>query len=145
MCRAQVRQEHRQQADRGEERRDFVHVLDAGAIGELTHYRGRFLNGYASDPDGVLSWRFVAEQGFGTLSDLLSHAVDLATMLIGPITEVTGTMATFITERPAEGRSSGLTATAGEGTEKVTVDDTSMFLARFAGGAVSGVDIVRAA
>jgi predicted dehydrogenase len=53
-------------------------LIADGAIGELTHYRGRFLNGYAKDPDGVLSWRFQAEQGYGTLSDLLSHAIDMA-------------------------------------------------------------------
>src|SRR5262245_42420644 len=29
-------------------------LIAAGEIGELTHYRGRFLNGYAKDPNGVL-------------------------------------------------------------------------------------------
>ena len=78
-----------------------AHALIAGgAIGEPTHYRGRFLNGYAKDPDGVLSWRFRGEQGYGTLSDLLSHAIDMAHLVCGPIAEVTGNRATIIAERP---------------------------------------------
>jgi predicted dehydrogenase len=52
---------------------------------------------------------------------------------------------TFITERPAEGRSAGLTATAGEGTEKVTVDDATLFLAKFAGGALGSFEATRLA
>ena len=50
---------------------------------------------------GLLSWRFdIDEAGYGVSSDILSHAVDLATMLVGPITTVSGTMETFITDRP---------------------------------------------
>ena len=42
---------------------------------------------YGADPMGLLSWRFlVDEAGYGVSSDILSHAVDLATMLVGPIT-----------------------------------------------------------
>jgi len=75
-------------------------LIAAGALGDLTHYRGRFLNGYASDPDGVLSWRFQAEQGYGTLSDLLSHAIDMAHLLAGPVETVIGSRETFIRTRP---------------------------------------------
>ena len=76
-------------------------LLEEGALGELTNYRGRFFSMYGSDPLGLLSWRFLVEQGgHGVTSDLLSHAVDLAHMLIGPITRVVGQTATFISERP---------------------------------------------
>jgi predicted dehydrogenase len=70
-------------------------------LGEITNYRGRFLADYASDPLAVLSWRFRAEEGgYGASTDQLSHAVDLAQMLVGRITRVVGAMATFIPERP---------------------------------------------
>ena len=47
---------------------------------------------YGSDPLGLLSWRFLLDEGgYGVTSDLLSHAVDLAHMLLGPITRVVGT------------------------------------------------------
>ena len=77
------------------------HLIDSGRLGEITNYRGRFFSMYGSDPMGLLSWRFlVDEAGYGVSSDILSHSVDLATMLIGPITSVSGTMETFIKERP---------------------------------------------
>ncbi len=71
--------------------------------------------------------------------------MDLAHFLAGAITEVVGDKKTFITERPAEGTSSGLTAVAGEGTEQVTVDDHTMFLARFANGATGTFEATRLA
>ena len=60
-------------------------LIEAGELGELTNYRGRFFSMYGSDPLGLLSWRFkLDEGGYGVTSDLLSHSVDLAQMLVGP-------------------------------------------------------------
>jgi predicted dehydrogenase len=76
-------------------------LLAEGRLGRITNYRGRFFSMYGSDPLGVLSWRFLLDQGgHGATTDLLSHAVDLAQMLIGPITRVVGTKETFVRERP---------------------------------------------
>ncbi|HEV7216504.1 MAG TPA: Gfo/Idh/MocA family oxidoreductase, partial [Chloroflexota bacterium] len=78
--------------------------IAGGELGRLTHYRGRFLTGYASDPFGVLSWRFQREYaGWGTLGDLMAHAVDMALMLAGPIRRVAGQQATFLPRRPLAG------------------------------------------
>jgi predicted dehydrogenase len=76
-------------------------LIASGRLGAITNYRGRFFSMYGSDPLGLLSWRFLVEEGgYGVTSDLLSHAVDLAHMLLGPIARVVGTTQTFITERP---------------------------------------------
>lgn len=76
-------------------------LIDAGDLGEITNYRGRFFSMYGSDPLGLLSWRFKLDQaGYGVSTDILSHAMDLAHMLVGPITRVIGTQKTFIPERP---------------------------------------------
>lgn len=76
-------------------------LIAGGRLGEITNYRGRFFSMYGADPMGLLSWRFsIDEAGHGVSSDILSHAVDLATMLIGPIASVTGTMETYIKDRP---------------------------------------------
>jgi predicted dehydrogenase len=76
-------------------------LIEDGRLGEITNYRGRFFTGFGADPLGLLSWRFlVDEAGHGVSSDILSHAVDLAHMLVGSIDRVVGTMATFIPERP---------------------------------------------
>lgn len=76
-------------------------LIDSGALGQITNYRGRFFSMYGSDRLGTLSWRYLIDQaGYGVSSDIMSHAVDLATMLVGPITTVMGTMETFIEQRP---------------------------------------------
>lgn len=76
-------------------------VIDSGELGEITHYRGRFLSMYGSDELGLLTWRFFLEQaGYGVTSDILSHSVSLAQYLVGPIVEVTGMRNTTITHRP---------------------------------------------
>ena len=79
-------------------------LIAGGELGEITNYRGRFFSMYGADPLGVNSWRFQLDQaGYGVTSDLMSHSVDLAHMLLGPITRVTGTLETFIRERPSPG------------------------------------------
>ena len=120
-------------------------LIAKGALGDLTHYRGRFLNGYASDPDGVLSWRFVAEQGFGTLSDLLSHAIDLAHLLAGPIGEVIGNRETFVRTRPLPRPGGTHYDTAGPDDPRgdVTNEDYVGALVRFRGGARGTLEACR--
>lgn len=120
-------------------------LIAAGAIGELTHYRGRFLNGYAKDPNGVLSWRFNAEQGYGTLSDLLSHAIDMAHLIAEPIADVVGNRRTFITERPLPRPGGTHYDTAGPDDPRgdVTNEDYVGALVRFRGGAQGTLEACR--
>jgi predicted dehydrogenase len=76
-------------------------LIESGELGEITNYRGRFFTMYGSDPMGLLSWRFMLDEaGHGVSSDILSHSIDLAHMLVGPISKVVGTGHTFIPERP---------------------------------------------
>ena len=89
-------------------------LIAAGELGEITNYRGRFFSMYGADPLGLNSWRFQLDQaGYGVTSDLMSHAVDLAHMLLGPITKLTGTIETFIRERPVARRPARATTDAG--------------------------------
>jgi predicted dehydrogenase len=76
-------------------------LLDAGALGTPNHFRMQFLASYSANPRGALSWRFSRElAGHGILSDLGSHAVDLAQFLLGPIARATATSSILIPERP---------------------------------------------
>ena len=114
------------------------HLIDSGALGEITNYRGRFFSMYGADPMGLLSWRFlVDEAGYGVSSDILSHAVDLATMLVGPIASVSGTMETFIKERPLpkEGGTHYDRGEPGDPTEPVTNEDYAAAMTVFGNGA----------
>jgi predicted dehydrogenase len=93
-----------------------------------------------------MNWRLRKEvAGTGANGDLNAHHIDMARFLAGDIAEVVGMEKTFISERPAEGRSAGLSATAGEGTEKVTVDDATLFLAKFKSGALGSFEATRMA
>ena len=76
-------------------------LIEEGRLGRLTHYRGRFFAMYGSNPLGLLTWRFKADQaGLGVLGDIMSHVVDMAHMLVGPIARVVSNRHTFIRERP---------------------------------------------
>jgi predicted dehydrogenase len=76
-------------------------LIEEGRLGTLTHYRGRFFSMYGSNPQGLLTWRFKADQaGLGVLGDIMSHVTDMAHMLVGPIRRITSTRRTFIRERP---------------------------------------------
>lgn len=121
-------------------------MIQAGEIGEIRHFRATYLQDWLVDPKFPMNWRLRKEAaGSGAHGDLNAHHVDMARYLVGEIAEVVGMQKTFITERPAEGRSAGLTATAGEGTEKVTVDDATLFLAKFANGALGSFEATRMA
>jgi predicted dehydrogenase len=112
-------------------------LIADGRLGEITNYRGRFFSMYGSDPLGPLSWRFLLDQaGHGVTTDLLSHSVDLAHMLLGPITRVVGTTHTFIPERPVTAAGTHYArGSADDPRGAVTNEDYAGMLCEFAGGA----------
>ncbi len=113
-------------------------LIDGGVLGEITNYRGRFFSMYGADPMGLLSWRFlVDEAGYGVSSDILSHSVDLATMLVGPISTVSGTMETYIRDRPlpTPGGTHYDRGKPGDPTGAVTNEDYAAAMVTFANGA----------
>jgi len=121
-------------------------MIDAGEIGEIRHFRGTYLQDWINDPEFPMNWRLRKKvAGSGAHGDLNAHMVDMARFLVGEIGEVVGMRKTFIKERPAEGRSTGLTAVAAEGTEKVDIDDCTMFLAKFKHGALGTFEATRLA
>ena len=76
-------------------------LINEGAIGELTQYRGRFFSMYGSDPMGLLSWRFDRDiAGYGVLGDILAHVTDMALYLGGGVKRLVSNAHTFIPERP---------------------------------------------
>lgn len=76
-------------------------IVDSGRLGRLTHFRGRFLEGYGSNPDAMLTWRFSRSlAGSGVVADMLSHVVDQAHFLAGPIRRLASQQNTFIGDRP---------------------------------------------
>ena len=112
-------------------------LIADGTLGDITNYRGRFFSMYGSDPLNPLSWRYLLDQaGHGVSTDLLSHAVDLAHMLLGPVTKVVGTTHTFIPERPVTaGGTHYARGSADDPRAAVTNEDYAGMLCEFAAGA----------
>ncbi|MGX2960628.1 Gfo/Idh/MocA family protein [Peribacillus sp. JNUCC 23] len=121
-------------------------LVDEGRLGDIYHFRAWFLQDWLVDPNFPLTWRLQKEiAGSGSHGDLGAHLIDLAHYMIGDITEVIGINETFIKERPIPTNMTGLSATGsadGE-KEKVTVDDATLFLARFANGAIGSFEATR--
>jgi predicted dehydrogenase len=69
-------------------------MLEAGELGDIYHFRGRYLQEWGNvDAD---LWRFDATAaGSGALGDLGAHVIDLAHYLVGEISTVSALTATF--------------------------------------------------
>ena len=117
------------------------HVRDLireGRFGKLTHYRGRFFSMYGRDPLSLLTWRFTDESRYGTLTDIMSHAIDMALFLCGPIRRVVAARETFITHRPIPVPGKGTHYDVGSATDPtgpVTNEDYVGALVEFENGA----------
>ncbi|MBZ5201976.1 Gfo/Idh/MocA family oxidoreductase [Planomicrobium chinense] len=121
-------------------------LIDEGRLGDIYHFRAWFLQDWLVDPDFPLAWRLQKEiAGSGAHGDLGAHLIDMAHYLIGDITEVIGMSETFIKERPLPEETGGLSATSGNQAETglVTVDDATLFLARFGNGALGSFEATR--
>lgn len=121
-------------------------IIASGALGEITHYRGRFLSMYGSDELGLLTWRFILDQGgYGVTSDVLSHSVSLAQFLVGDIADVVGMRNTTIPRRPLP---SGAASHYGRGrpedpTGEVENEDFASLLCHFTNGATGTFEVSR--
>src|SRR5215212_6164075 len=100
-------------------------MIEAGELGELRHFRGRYLQDWGDDP-ALDTWRFHPdESGSGALGDLGTHVVDLARFLVGEIATVSGLIRTFMPGRQ--------------------VDDALEAAVEFQGGAIGTIEATRLA
>jgi predicted dehydrogenase len=99
-------------------------LIEEGRLGQTFHYRALYLNQSGNNPAKTNTWRYrKAEAGMGAAGDLLSHSVDSALYLNGPITDLTAMAHTF-----APGRD---------------VDDATYLIARYANGSVGTFEATR--
>ena len=115
-------------------------IVDEGRLGRVFHYRACYLQDWTISPElpqgGQTLWRLDKEvAGSGVTGDLISHSVDTAIWLNGPVTKVVGDTETFIKERPVQD--------AAGTTKAVTIDDACQFLCRFANGSLGTFESTR--
>ncbi len=76
-------------------------IIEAGEIGEITHFRGAYLQEWG--PSVGEAWRFEkGAAGSGALGDLGAHVIDLARYLVGEIETVSAMTATFYPDREVD-------------------------------------------
>ena len=99
-------------------------LVQDGRLGNIYHYRGLYLQSWGRTPGDPAAWRFNPDQaGSGVMGDLLSHSLDLAQWLNGPIRRLCSNIRVF-----AEGRQ---------------VDDAVSVLAEFANGSMGTFEATR--
>jgi predicted dehydrogenase len=99
-------------------------MIDEGRLGQVYHYRAVYLNESGNNPAKTSGWRYRRDEaGSGALGDLLSHSLDTALYLNGPLRDLTAMTHTF-----AEGRD---------------VDDATLLLAHFENGSVGTFEATR--
>ena len=104
-------------------------MIDAGELGEIYHFRGRYLQEWIADPDFPMVWRLEKSvAGSGALGDLGAHVIDLARYLVGEPAAVMGMLRTFVGERAG-------------GT--VDVDDAFEAVVDFESGAIGTIEASR--
>src|SRR3954464_73779 len=104
-------------------------IIESGDLGEIFHFRGRYLQEWIIDADFPMVWRLDKEvAGSGALGDLGAHVIDLARYLVGEIDAVSASTRTFVKDR--EGQA-------------VTVDDAVESVVDFENGAVGTIEATR--
>lgn len=111
-------------------------LIEAGFLGRLFSFRGRYYRASYIDPNKPISWRQQrAIAGGGALFDIGSHVLDLLYWLLGPFGSVQATLETLIKERP-------VTAGASE-KMPVDVDDIALLQARLTDGTLGLIEVSR--
>ncbi|MDR6640385.1 Gfo/Idh/MocA family oxidoreductase [Paenarthrobacter nitroguajacolicus] len=111
-------------------------LIAEGRLGTIRHIRAAYLQDWLADPETPMSWRLRKETaGSGALGDIASHAIDQIQFLTGQtVVEVTGTLRTFVAERPGQG-----------GPQEVTVDDAVWATLGLTGNLSASVEASRVA
>ena len=77
-------------------------LVEDGRLGDIRHFRGRYLQDWGDDP-ALDTWRFHPDEaGSGALGDLGTHVIDLARYLVGEIASVSGVVKTFVAGRQVD-------------------------------------------
>ena len=121
-------------------------MVENGMIGTPYHFRSVYLQDWIIDPDFPLVWRLQKDKaGTGAHGDLNAHIIDMARYLCGDFESVSGLMKTFIEKRPLpQGEGAGLAKSEGAREYgEVTVDDATMFMAKFKNGAIGTFEASR--
>ena len=121
-------------------------LATSGRLGKILHYRGQFFAAYGASPLAQRTWRFEFDQsGYGVLGDLMTHVVDMATLLAGPISAVSSQRQLVYPQRPAPIPGADHYALGSDTDPRLPVDneDTVSTQVRFESGATATLEASR--
>lgn len=104
-------------------------LIEEGAIGDVTWFRGEHTEDFYADPETPATWRAEGESN-GCMGDLAPHMINCALALMGPVSSVMAEIETVHATR---------------GGAPVTNDDQGQIMCRFAGGAMGHLFFSRTA
>jgi len=104
-------------------------LVEEGAIGRITWFRGEHTEDFDTDPTAAATWRSSGEAN-GTMGDLAPHMINGARALLGPITSLMAEIETVHHER---------------GGTPVTNDDQAHLMCRFERGTMGHLFFSRVA
>ena len=115
-------------------------VVEENRLGQVFHYRAQYLQDWTIDPElpmsGQTLWRLDKDlAGAGVTGDLISHSVDTALWLNGPITSVSAMTEIFVKERAVQDDP--------DARRPIEIDDACQFLCRFANGSLGNFESTR--
>ena len=123
-------------------------LVAEGELGEIRQTRAVYLQDWLSDANAPVTWRLQKDAaGSGALGDLGAHLVDMVQFVTGqPLTEISGTTRTFVTERPVLEQSVGLSGRASMSKRgSVSVDDAAIFVGTLHDGGLATFEATRMA
>ncbi len=120
-------------------------LVRSGRIGTLRRVQANYLQDWLVDENAPMTWRLDKTlAGSGSLGDIGAHAIDAVQFVTGQTVEsVSGTLQTFVTERPLLREGIGLSGTASDDRGTVTVDDSALFTGRLSDGALASFEATR--
>lgn len=108
-------------------------LLEEGAIGRVTWFRGEHTEDFLADPDLPPTWRTTGRAN-GCMGDLAPHPVNCMLALMGPVAELSARIETVHPTRPGP-----------YGPERVDNDDQAQLMLRFASGVMGHLFVSRVA
>jgi predicted dehydrogenase len=108
-------------------------LLEEGAIGRVTWFRGEHTEDFLADPDLPATWRTTGRAN-GAMGDLAPHMINCTLALMGEVAELSARIETFHARRPGPG-----------GTVVVDNDDHAQMMLRFASGVMGHLYVSRVA
>ena len=106
-------------------------IIEGGRIGDVYHFRGRYLQQQGHDPDEMIeNIGYARATGSGVMLGIGSHIIDLARFLVGEPKTVGCISKTFLPQRRSRQG----------GTMPVTVDEANAAIVEFENGAIGTIE-----